>query len=329
MVLPLIPVALIAVGAVTGTGGLAFGGRGALAIKKAQSQRSEAIKRYEQRREQSIAAVAAINGLLETLGDDQQQALTDVVLRMADFLRRNERQVRENERLLVDGIDATMHRVTGLTSLNVDATSWIAGAIGSVGAGFGAGVGVTAAAGTFGVASTGAAITGLSGAAATNATMAFLGGGSLAAGGGGMALGAAALNFVTIGPGLLVAGLVTHAQGDKALTQAKEVCAKVDVGIAELDEFDAKIAAVDTRAHELRTVLSDLRERAVAALDLLESEPFEAQIHADRFQRAMTLAMAVRDVATAPVIDDAGDLTEESAELTIRYRAMSEENFDA
>ncbi|UJL30982.1 hypothetical protein HZU38_11545 [Mycolicibacterium vanbaalenii] len=327
MVLPLIPVALIAVGAVTGTGGLAFGGRGALAIKKAQSQRSEAIKRYEQRREQSIAAVAAINGLLETLGDDQQQALTDVVLRMADFLRRNERQVRENERLLVDGIDATMHRVTGLTSLNVDATSWIAGAIGSVGAGFGAGVGVTAAAGTFGVASTGAAITGLSGAAATNATMAFLGGGSLAAGG--MALGAAALNFVTIGPGLLVAGLVTHAQGDKALTQAKEVCAKVDVGIAELDEFDAKIAAVDTRAHELRTVLSDLRERAVAALDLLESEPFEAQIHADRFQRAMTLAMAVRDVATAPVIDDAGDLTEESAELTIRYRAMSEENFDA
>ena len=122
---------------------------------------------------------------------------------------------------------------------------------------------------------------------------------------------------------------VTHAQGDKALTQAKEVCTKVEVGIAELDEFDAKMAAVDARAHELRSVLSDLRERAVAALDLLESEPFEAQEHADRFQRAMTLAMAVRDVSAAPVVDDAGQLTEESAQLTVRYRAMSRENFNA
>lgn len=329
MVLPLIPVALIAVGAVTGSGGLALGGKGALAMKKAQAQRSDAIQRYEERRARSQAAVDATNELLQQLGDDQKQALTDVVLRMADFLRRNERQVRENERLLVDGIDTTMRHVTGLTRLDIDAASWIAGTIGSVGAGMGAGLGVTAAAGTFGVASTGAAITGLSGAAATNATMAFLGGGSLAAGGGGMALGAAALNFVTIGPGLLVAGLVTHAQGDKALTQAKEVCTKVEVGIAELDEFDAKMAAVDARAHELRSVLSDLRERAVAALDLLESEPFEAQEHADRFQRAMTLAMAVRDVSAAPVVDDAGQLTEESAQLTVRYRAMSRENFNA
>lgn len=325
MVLPLIPAALIAVGAVTGSGGLALGGKGALAMKKAQTQRGEAIKRYEERRGQSEAGVKATNELLGQLGDDQLDALTVVVLRMVEFLRRNERQVRENERLLVDGIDATMQRVTGLTSLDIDAASWIAGALGSVGAGFGAGAGVTAAASTFGVASTGAAISSLSGAAATNAAMAFLGGGSLASGGGGMALGAAALNFATIGPGLLVAGFVTHTQGDRALTKAKEACAKVAVGIAELDEFDTKMSAVNTRAHELRSVLSDLRERAVAALDLLESEPFDAAVHAERFQRAMSLAMAVRDVAAAPIVDATGDLTEEITELTVKYRAMTEE----
>jgi len=328
MVLPLIPAALIAVGAITGSGGLALGGKGALAIKNAQAQRGEAIKRYEARREQSEACVAATNALLESLGKDQQQALTDVVLRMAEFLRRNERQVRENERLLVDGIDATMQRVNGLTALDVDAASWIAGALGSVGVGFGAGAGVSAAAGTFGVASTGAAISGLSGVAASNAALAFLGGGSLASGGGGMALGAAALNFVTIGPGLLMAGFVTHAQGDRALTKAKEVCAKVEVGIAELDEFDAKLSAVDARVDELSCVLSDLNVRAVDALDVLESEPFDAQKHADRFQRAMTLAMGVRDVAAAPVVDEAGDLAEESANLTVKYRAMTKENSD-
>lgn len=325
MVLPLIPVALIAVGAVTGGGGLALGGKGGLAIKKAQSQRSDAIKRYEARRELSETRVAETNTHLEGLGGDQQQALVDVVLRMAEFLRRNERQVRENERLLVDGIDATMQRVTGLTTLDIDAASWIAGALGSVGVGYGAGAGVSAAAASFGVASTGAAISGLSGVAASNAALAFLGGGSLASGGGGMALGAAALNFVTIGPALLMGGFVAHMQGDKALTNAKEVCAKVDVGIAELDEFDAKLSAVDTRVDELRAVLRDLRGRAVAALDVLESEPFDATAHADRFQRAMTLAMAVRDVAAAPVVDEAGDLTEESADLTVRYRAMTKD----
>ena len=329
MVLPLIPAALIAVGAITGSGGLALGGKGGFAIKKAQSQRGEAIKRYEERREQSESCVAATNSHLESLGGDQRQALADVVVRMAEFLRRNERQVRENERLLVDGIDATMQRVTGLTTLDIDAASWIAGALGSVGVGFGASAGVTAAAGSFGVASTGAAISGLSGVAASNAALAFLGGGSLASGGGGMALGAAALNFVTIGPALLMGGFVAHMQGDKALTNAKEVLAKVEIGIAQLDEFDAKLSAVETRVDELRSVLGDLRGRAIEALDVLESEPFDATVHAGRFQRAMTLAMAVRDVAAAPVVDDAGDLTEESAELTVRYRAMTEVDADA
>ncbi|WP_425004471.1 hypothetical protein [Mycolicibacterium sp. S3B2] len=328
MVLPLIPVALIAVGAVTGGGGLALGGKGGLALKKAQSQRSEAIKRYEVRREQNELRVTETNARIEGLGGEQQQALRDVVVRMAEFLRRNERQVRENERLLVDGIDAAMRRVTGLRTLDIDAASWIAGALGSVGVGFSAGVGVTAAASSFGVASTGAAISGLSGVAASNAAMAFLGGGSLASGGGGMALGAAALNFVTVGPALLVGGFVAHMQGDKALTNAKEVCAKVEVGIAEMDEFDAKLAAVEGRVRDLRFVLRDLRDRAITALDVLESEPFDANAHAGLFQRAMTLAMAVRDVAAAPVVDDSGSLTEESEVLTIRYRAMVEEDAD-
>lgn len=74
-------------------------------------------------------------------------------------------------------------------------------AAGQGAAGVGAGVaivtlGPTAAMGiatTFGVASTGTAISALSGAAATNAALAWLGGGALAAGGGGMAAGSAFL----------------------------------------------------------------------------------------------------------------------------------------
>jgi len=71
---------------------------------------------------------------------------------------------------------------------------------------------------TFGAASTGTAIASLSGAAATNATLAWIGGGSLAAGGGGVAAGAtilsggAALIAIGVGAGIMY---LYHA-GDEA-----------------------------------------------------------------------------------------------------------------
>jgi len=325
MVLPLIPLALIAAGAVTGGGGLALGGKAALDIKNAQSQLNVAAKRYELRRAQSEARVAETNNRLADYGTHQQQALTDVVIRMADFLRRNAKQVRENERLLVDGLDASMAEVKNLAGLDINAAAWIAGVVGSAAAGAGTGAGVSAVAGAVGVASTGAAISGLSGVAATNATLAFLGGGSLAAGGGGMALGAAALNFVTFGPALLAGGFVAHTQGDKALTKAREVSAQVEVEVAKMDELSAKLTAVDTRVEELTTLLTDLTARATTSLDELESEPFDARAHAPRFQRAMSLTMAVRDVVAAPILDDDGELTDESAVVAVKYRSMTTE----
>ena len=88
----------------------------------------------------------------------------------------------------------------------------------AAGAGLGVAVvtmGPTAAMGvatTFGVASTGTAISALSGAAATNAALAWLGGGALAAGGGGMVAGE---SFLTLaGPvGWAIAGVSLLASG--------------------------------------------------------------------------------------------------------------------
>lgn len=77
-------------------------------------------------------------------------------------------------------------------------------------------------------------------------------------------------------------------------------------------------------------MLERLTERAVAALDLLESEPFDAQVHAPRFQQALMLVIAVRDVAEAPVIDaSSGEPAEHSAKLIVKYRPMIEEPEDA
>lgn len=87
---------------------------------------------------------------------------------------------------------------------------------GAVGASLGVGVaalGPTAAMGfatTFGVASTGAAISTLSGAAATNAALAWLGGGAVVAGGGGIAAGNALLTLAgPVGWGIAAVSVIT------------------------------------------------------------------------------------------------------------------------
>ena len=127
-------------------------------------------------------------------------------------------------------------------------------AAGQGAAGVGAGVAVvalgpTAAMGiatTFGVASTGTAISALSGAAATNAALAWLGGGALAAGGGGMAAGAAALSAATLGVGLLVGGIIFSVTGSK-------LSGKADEAWAQMKKAEEKINVICNYLVDLRT----------------------------------------------------------------------------
>lgn len=97
------------------------------------------------------------------------------------------------------------------------------------GLGIGAGLGGSAAL-AFGAyngtmllatASTGTAISSLSGVAATNATLAWLGGGSLAAGGYGMAGGMMVLGGIVAGPALAIFGHILGNKGEEALNNAR------------------------------------------------------------------------------------------------------------
>lgn len=326
MVLPLIPVVLIGVGAATGAGGAIMGVKGGLDIKKANARIRAAGDLYAAVRARLEDREAATNDALKSLGSCQQEANESVVHRMADFLRRHEKQVKDSERLLVDGLESSPGQVAINGSLRQDAIAWMRGIIGSAVTGVGINTGMTAAVTSFASASTGTAISSLSGVAATNATMAFLGGGSLASGGGGMVAGAAALNFVTIGPALLVSGLVVAGQGEKAKTKARENEAAVNVAIAEMEAAKVAFDAIQDRSNELRVLIIAIRDRATDALDLLESEPFDPERHAARFQRALSLTIAVRDIASAHVVNEEGNLDEGSARFNITYRPLTKED---
>lgn len=125
----------------------------------------------------------------------------------------------------------------------------LAGAGVVVGAGVAA-FGPTAAiavATTFGTASTGTAISALSGAAATNAALAWLGGGTLALGGGGMAAGNTLLALAgpvgwTIGGSALLGGaLIANKKNKDSAVKAQKETIEVSKQLAVLNAANVEI----------------------------------------------------------------------------------------
>lgn len=122
-----------------------------------------------------------------------------------------------------------------------------------------AALGPTAAMGiatTFGVASTGTAISALSGAAATNAALAWLGGGALAAGGGGMAAGNALL---------ALAGPIGWAIAGVALLSSGLLFWKAKSNRERLEDIFTLISTRDVKSYELAIV--ELNERIARIKD--------------------------------------------------------------
>ncbi len=180
--------------------------------------------------------------------------------------------------------------------------------------------GAYGAAGALATASTGTAIASLSGAAATNATLAFFGGGSLAAGGLGMVGGTAVLGGLVAGPALAVLGIVMGAKASKNLDAANANWAK-----AKEFEEEMKIAAdlcngIRRRSEmfnrfliRLQTVFDPLVYRMT---EIIKTKGTDFRDFSDEEKgvvaSAMTIAGAIKAVLDTPILDEAGNLTTES-----------------
>ena len=127
------------------------------------------------------------------------------------------------------------------------------------------------AVGSFAAASTGTAIGSLSGAAAVNATLAWFGGGSLAAGGLGMAGGMAVLGGIVTGPLLAVGGSLWAARAEKRLNEAR-------VMLAQARELEAKRDAAVSMIDALIEVIV-LFGRAIRAMRARLNLHLDALVH--------------------------------------------------
>lgn len=147
-------------------------------------------------------------------------------------------------------------------------------------------------------ASTGTAISTLSGAAATNATLAWLGGGSLAAGGFGMAGGMIALGGIVAGPALAVGGFMLASKAEEALTQSHEYDAKVDEAIGQLDLVEEGLRGLQENANEMQHALNEMVERfEKVRVDSADDKNFHSM---------MVIGRALKDLMDIKIMNDDG-----------------------
>lgn len=193
----------------------------------------------------------------------------------------------------------------------------------SAGLGKGIASGALTAMGAYGsvgmlaTASTGTAIGGLSGVAATNATLAWLGGGSLAAGGGGMALGTAVLGGMVAGPLIAITGFVMDSKAEKNLTEAYEYESEIDVGIKKIDYSIEEYNSIYKYIDEISIIIHKFRDEFNSVHRKLNNVSLVTKIkrffgvskvcEEKEFEQLMVIGKNLKIVLDIPLMDKDGN----------------------
>lgn len=318
-----IPIILGAIALGTAAYGAVKGKEGFDNMKEATEIGKRAQKRYEQVVSQLQSDWEATNKLAEEYGKQQINVKINTIGCFVAFIEQIGQRAKQDLEFL-EGLDGlSVQQIQEYKADVMEAEQFFKGGIKAVVAGAAAGQAATGLATSVGVASTGTAISGLSGAAAWNATLAWLGGGAVTAGGGGMFIGTFVLGGITVAPALAVGGFVIAGKGEKALTEAREYEAKVNVEIADnLEKARDFLQQVRRRINELSGVLENLNKCAVYSLNQLESQPFDRKRDADKFQQVLLLIQALAEIMKTPVLDKEGKLNPATANIQAKYSTL-------
>ncbi|MEH2367081.1 hypothetical protein [Nostoc sp.] len=315
LILGAIALGTAAFGAVKGAEGFGNMNEAKEIGERAQNRHSYAVSELK-------ADWEATNELAEEYGQLQLDVMMTTVGRFLDFIERNIGKSKQSEKEFLEGLEGiSVQQIKEYKAAALEAEQFFNGgtkAIGAAAAGYG---GAMSLATSVGVASTGTLIGGLSGAAAWNATLAWLGGGSLAAGGGGMALGSLVLGGITVGPAVLIGGFVLAGEGEKALTKAWEYNAEVNTAIVKIEAAKDFMQQVKRRITELQNVFECLNKSAILGLQELESLPsFDKNRDASKFQKVALFVKALAEIMKTPVLDSEGQLNPVTANIQAKYR---------
>jgi hypothetical protein len=179
-------------------------------------------------------------------------------------------------------------------------------------------------------AGTGTAISTLSGAAASNAVLAWLGGGTIAAGGGGVAAGTVVLGAITatatIGLAVVAVGTLASKFYAKKNSEAEAYLAEVKVWAEQMQASWTILGGIKRRIEELHDLTAQLEERASAVLGKLETlaPVFDTNNnnHVTLFQQSAILAKSMSELAQTPILDNDGNISDESGIIAAKTQKI-------
>jgi len=185
------------------------------------------------------------------------------------------------------------------------------------------------------VASTGTAIASLSGAAATNATLAFFGGGSLAAGGLGMAGGTAVLGGLVAGPALMVMGFVAEAAAKKNLEKAYTNRDEATQIAEQLSAASMQCEAIRRRTYMFYNLLARTDSYFLPLIykmeDIFKAEGDDYREYQLDSKKAIasctSIAVTIKSILDTPLLTVDGMLTEESEEKAISTKEFLDNTY--
>lgn len=277
---------------------------------------------------------AELNARIEKFGALRLSALHNTLSRFLAILEtlKQHNKVKEYELLAGVGIDTQSLKSMGKLDMTVAKSMGATAATGLLGAAAvtGTPVAVFGAVGALASASTGTAISTLSGAAANSAILAWLGGGSLAAGGGGMAAGTVVLAGITVGATagvtVLAAGILVSTHYAKKLTEAKTFEKDTALAVTGLENAWVVMDGISRRADELSGITNQLESRLVPELDRLEAlvPTFDPTDSSDVvvFNECGLLVKTMVELAQTSLLDDDGNLSDESLTITTNVQKI-------
>lgn len=291
--------------------------------KEAKEKHTNALQMTERKRKQVQKRASEYGKQLAAINDNLFKPLRQ-------FLQEIDQNPRAKEIEIPSSISTDVSSISDFKMQVLEPVKDFMGVLTAAGVGSAASTSAVGLVTLLGSASTGTAIGTLSGAAATNATLAWLGGGSLATGGGGMAAGSIMLGGIAVAPALFIGGLILSSKGDKALTQAHLYRSEVNVANEKLKSTRVFMSKIVKRTKELSSLLKQLEAKALQFFNQLDSSSFsiDDDEHIDILQQTMLFSTAISEIMRTPILTEKGNLTKRSHSIQMKYTPLIEEQND-
>ena len=306
------PIPFIIVGATIamGVSGVGLGAKGGYDQHRAQKLNKESNLRAEKASLRLEDLRKKCSKSLQDLGDEKLSILNGSVTKFVDtFSQLKNVNFTESEGLNeLSKIQMGTKEFSEMKALTKFSSSILQGSATGIAGGALTAIGAYGAATTLATASTGTAIASLHGVAATNATLAWFGGGSLAAGGAGMAGGAAVL------------GLIVGAKAGKNLENARANAYQTNEICEELENGSIECISIRRRCYMFYNLLarldSYLTPLTFAMEDIINNEGVDYSLFTEQSKKTVASAAAtvssIKAALDTPILTDSGALTEES-----------------